>query len=655
MIRKIIVFLLLLPLWLVGKPPEITPTQTTAKLEEIMKLHATTKSLNPTVVSRALQNYIDELDPAKSYFIESDIDSWLHPTDERLKTVQNEVSKGNYQEFSAIQDAMGKAILRRRELDKTVKPASPVKKISSQEFKDLPWAKNLKELEERIALIKGLQAEAAAKLNAEYRERAMQRIAKQQQKNEEDILNTDPHYREEYTLANVLKAFTAALDTHTSYFTPEEAKQFMINVQQKLFGIGAQLRDDLNGFTVVKIVEGSPAAMNKQLKVKDRIIAVNGEPVVGMDITDVVDLIRGEEGTLVHLTVIRNEGTADAPKEAKLELDIPRGAVVLKETRYESSIEPVGNGVIVYLRLYSFYQDQDSSSAEDLSKALEKIKKEYNVKGVILDLRSNSGGLLSQAVDVTGLFISKGIVVSIKDESGQIQHLRDFDSKTEWAGPLIVLINRGSASASEIVAQALQDYGRAIIVGDDHSFGKGSFQTFTLNTMKNGQVNPQGEYKVTRGRYYTVSGKTPQLNGVLSDIVVPGTLSQMDVGEKYAKFPLESDAIKSNFDDDLSDVSFFQREKIRALYKFDLQPKLSVYKPYLSQLQKNSTERIASNKNYQHFLEELKKDKDNIEVEDDQSLQHTDLQLNEAINIMKDLLFFMQTGIGQKIQVAPAA
>lgn len=644
---RVILFLFILiglPCFSEGKLPEINPAQTTAKLNEIMKMHATYKTLSPLIVKRALQNFIDELDPTKSYFIEPDIHIWLEPSDTLVEKILNDYKRSNFDTFSAIQEVMVRAIKRRRELDKSIIPNPHPKKMTSEEFKNLPWSANTQELIERIALIKGMQLEAAAKLNEEFKEKSLQRIAKRQQKTEDEILNNDPTTRQEFLLSNVLKAFAPALDAHTVYFTPDEAKQFMINVQQRLLGIGAQLRDDLNGFRVVKIVEGSPAANGKELKLKDRIIAVNGEPVVGMDIVDVVELIRGEEGTQVVLTVIRESEEEGKKKEEKLDITIPRGPIVLKESRYESSVEPFGDGVIAYLRLHSFYQDENSSSAEDLLKALEKIKKEHPLKGVILDLRYNVGGLLPQAVDVTALFITKGTVVSIKDETGQIQHLRNLESKSEWDGPLVVLINRGSASASEIVAQALQDYGRAIIVGDDHSFGKGSFQTFTLS-IASPTVNPQGEYKVTRGRYYTVSGKTPQLTGVLSDIVVPGVLTEMEVGEKYSKFPLENDRIKENYDDDLADVSFLQREKVRALYKFDLQQKLHTYDKYLETLRKNSSERIANNKSYQKFLEELKKKESDIEEEPEESqesLGQSDLQLLEAFNIMKDLLFLQQ-------------
>lgn len=642
MFNKIILFLTFLAFpWIAeSKLPDITPQQTTAKIQEIMKAHATHKTLSPLIVKRILQNYLEELDPAKSYLIESDIEKWLEPSDALINQFIKEVAQSDFHLFGDMQDVMIKAISRRHRLEAEIDLNNLPKKVQVEEFKNLQWVKNEHELRDRITRIKALQFESVSKLSEDLKEKSLQRIAKRQTKMEEEITNNDPGYQQHFILSNVLKATATALDTHTNYFTPGEAAQFLINVQQRLFGIGAQLRDDINGFTVVKIVEGSPAANGKQLKLKDRIIAVNGEPVVGMDIIDAVELIRGEENTPVVLTVIREQGEGDKKTEEKLEITILRGQVVLKETRFESNYEPFGDGAIAYLRLYSFYQDPTSSSSDDLTKALEKLKNEHKLSGVILDLRYNSGGLLSQAVSIAGMFISKGTVVTIKDENGAIQHLRHLESNVVWDGPLLVLVNRSSASASEIVAQSLQDYGRAIIAGDDHTYGKGTYQTFTLNSTKENTVDSQGEYKVTRGRYYTVSGKTPQLTGVLSDIVIPGALSEVDVGEKYAKYPLENDQITPNFDDDLADIPFYQREKVRLLYKFNLQSKLHSYDPYLPLLKKNSEERLAHNPNYQNFLKEIrKKDAAAVDEEDQEQFGQVDLQLTEAYNVMKDLIY----------------
>lgn len=641
MLRKLLVFFILLASWIEAKVPQITPPLVNTKINEIMKAHATYKSLNANLIKRTLQNYLEELDPNKTYFIESDIQQWLSPSDTVLEQILKDYTSNNFDVFYTIHDAMVKAIHRRHDIEKLINSNDLPKHVSSEEFKDLPWVKNEPELLSRLMKIKALQIETAAKLDDETREKALQRIIKRQAKYEENLLIADPDQRQRLILSNILKATASSLDAHTAYFTPDEASQFIINVQQRLFGIGAQLRDDLNGFTVIKVIDGGPAALSKELKPKDRIIAVNGEPVVGMDIVDAVELMRGEEHTPVTLTVIRESGEGESKKEDKLEITILRGEVVFTEHRYETSYEPYGDGVIGYLRLYSFYQDPDNSSSSDLTKEIQKLKEEHKLNGIILDLRYNSGGMLSQAVDVAGLFITKGVVVSVKDHTGAIQHLRALGGTPVWDGPLIVLVNRASASASEIVAQALQDYGRGVVVGDDHTYGKGTFQTFTLNATKNIAVNPQGEYKVTRGKYYTVSGKTPQLTGVLSDIVVPGSLSETEIGEKFAKNPLENDRIKENFNDDLSDVPFLQRDKVRMFYKFDLQPRLETYKAFFEVLKQNSAHRIQNNKNYQNFIKEMKKKDDNIEDDSAEEFGQNDLQLTEANNVMKDLILLL--------------
>lgn len=624
-----------------GKLPDIGPQDVTTKAKEIMKAHASHKTLTPALTQRILNNYLETLDYNKTYFIESDIEEWIHPSDTLLQKIIDDYNQHNFETFEKIQDTFIKAIERRRLLEKKIDYQNLPEHVRAEEFKEMSWVKNEEELINRLRRIRALQVETAAKLNDDMREKSMLRIAKRQAKYEEDMMTADLQERQKLILSNILKATASALDAHTVYFTPGEATQFMINVQQRLFGIGAQLRDDINGFTVIKIVEGGPAALGKQIKVKDRIVAVNGEPVVGMDIGDAVDLIRGEAHSPVVLTVIRDTKAPDGtPQEEKLDLTILRGEVVLKETRFKSSYEPYGNGSIGYLKLYSFYQDNDSSSAEDLEKEINKLKQEHQLEGLILDLRYNSGGLLTQAVAVTGLFITKGIVVSIKDENGKVQHLRDLDGTVTWDGPLIVLINRMSASASEIVAQTLQDYGRAIVIGDDHTFGKGSYQTFTLAANEAENVNPQGEYKVTRGRYYTVSGKTPQLTGVYSDIIVPGPLSETEIGERFAKYPLENDYIKSNFDDDLSDIPYLQRDKIRRMYHFNLQDKLDTYMPYLEKLKENSKSRIDSSHNYQNLMTEMKK-KDDSDPDHAENFGQNDLQLEEANNLMKDLIIMM--------------
>lgn len=640
-IRFFTLTLLLLYTLCEAKTPDLTPKDVKQIAKEIMESHASQKTLTPQLTQRILNTYLDNLDPNKTYFIALDIDQWVNPSETTLKGVIEDFNNEKFTTFENIQRVLIKAIERRKRLEQSIDYSDLPTHVKAEEFKDMPWAKDENDLINRLKRIRALQIETASKLNENMKEKSLQRIQKRQAKYEAEMSDTNKAELEKHILTNVLKAMASALDTHSAYFTPEEASQFMINVQQRLFGIGAQLRDDISGFTVIKIVEGGPASKS-ELKVKDKIIAVNGEPVVGMDIIEAVDLIRGEENTPVVLTITREVTNENGTKqEEKHEISLTRGKVILKETRIKSSYEPFGDGIIGYIRLYSFYQDSESSSATDIEEAIKKFKADHRLLGIILDLRSNSGGLLGQAVSVTGLFISKGVVVSIKDEDGKIQHLRDLDGSVVWDGPLMVLTNRSSASASEIVAQTLQDYGRAIIIGDDHTYGKGSYQTFTLTTGDNEHVNPKGEYKVTRGRYYTVSGKTPQMIGVLADVTIPGPYSESEVGERYAKYPLENDHIKSNFDDDLSDIPFLHRDKIQKLYKFGLQEKVETYLSYMERLKENSQNRVDESKNYQNFLKEIKK-KDDIDIQNMEKFGQNDLQLEEAIRVMEDLILLMQ-------------
>jgi carboxyl-terminal processing protease len=637
MFKKLILFFLFLSSSLLfGKLPELTPKDVTDTLNRIMEAHVSCKELSSPLIKRALEHYLEELDPTKIYFLEVEVAQWLRPSENLVEQIRASMEKGDFSHFEQLHAQMVTAIGRRQSLEKQVASVQLPDNVNISEFKEMPWAKNEEELADRLLKIKALQLSAAKKLDASSQEKALKRIAKNRSSREEEYCTSKKEERERLILSNVLKAFASSFDSHTSYFTPGEAAQFMIQVQQRLFGIGAQLRDDLNGFSIVKIIEGGPASRNTGLKVNDRIIAINAEPVVGLDIVEAVELIRGEEGSTVTLTVLR-EGSLE---EEKLDIEIIRGEVVIQEARIESKIIPFGDGVIAHIALHAFYQDPQHCSSADLYEEIRKIQKEHTTKGIILDLRYNAGGVLPQAVAVTGLFITKGIVCSIKDNNGNIEHLRDIDGKTAYDGPLIILTSKASASASEIVAQTLQDYGRAIIVGDEHTYGKGTFQTFTLDGASNTKINPKGEFKVTRGKYYTVSGKSPQLVGVKPDIIVPGLYSHVEIGEQHAKYPLENDSIPENFNDDLADIPLIQRDQISWLYRFNLQTKIKTFTRHLPVLQKNSAMRIEADSYYQGFLSQIKADE--VDTEKIEFYTKNDPQLNESINIMKDLILLLK-------------
>jgi len=634
-------------------PPKLSPRDAHLQINEILKAHVSYHELTTELISRSFINYLEELDPMKTYLLKDEVDMWTSPSSTLLEQTLANLKKEDFSNFISLHEIIYTAITRRNQIEKQLKDLALLKNVQPSDFKELEWAENEEALLDRILRIRTLQMEAAEKLDPEIKEQFMLRLEKRRVKREEELIPTSNKKKQQRVLSLVLKAVSSSLDSQTHYFTPAEANQFMMQVQQRLFGIGAQLRDDLNGFTLVRLLEGGPAKESNKLHVGDRIIAVNNEPVVGMEIVEAVELIRGPKGSSVNLTILREHGEGEEKIEEKLEIKITRGEVVLQESRLETSYEPYGDGVIGILHLFSFYQDSTTSSASDLQAAIHELQAKHNLKGIILDLRNNAGGLLPQAVAVTGLFIKKGIVVSVKDNTGLVQHLRNIDDKITWEGPLAVLTNKGSASAAEIVAQTLQDYGRCILIGDATTYGKGTFQTFTLESANYGKINPKGEFKVTRGRYYTVSGKSPQLVGVKPDIVVPGIYSELELGEKYSKFPLDTDEIAPNFEDDLADVPPRHRNQIVRLYKFNLQTILTTYQPYMETLIQNSAHRIEQNKNYQTFLKEIAK-KDNYSDEME-NWGRTDLQLTEASNIMKDLILLMQEQEDVSIEMPEAS
>lgn len=640
-LKFLLFFLLFISSFCQAKPPSLTPHDTKTKIQEILKSHITYQELNEEIIQRAFSNYLEELDPLKTYFVESEILEWTSPSEGLLKSTLKNIQNEDFMVFSKLHNSFLSSLARRASFEAEILTCELPLGVKSSEFKDLCWAKTEDELKTRLLRIKALQLETAEKLSSTDKEQFLQRLEKRRVCREEDLKGKSNEERKQIILSYILKSISSSLDSQTAYFTPSEATQFMMQVQQKLYGIGAQLRDDLNGLTITRLLEGGPAELSNKLKLGDKIIAVNKDPIVGLDIADAVDLIKGRQGTPVVLTILRTNETSN-PKEEKIDIEIIRDEVVLKETRLESTLHPFGDGVIGIFHLFSFYEDKKASSASDLYQAINDLKKTQNLKGIILDLRGNLGGVLHQAVAVTGLFISKGIVVSVKYNTGKIEHLRNLDGKKVWDGPLLVLTNRLSASASEIVSQTLQEYGRALVVGDPYTFGKGTFQTFTLESANYGKVNPKGEYKVTCGRYYTVSGKSPQLVGVQADIQIPGVLSQMEIGEKHAKFPVGTDEIDSGFQDDLADVSPLLRNQIKRIYKASHQSQVFQYHPYLETLKANSEKRISSNKNYQHFLKELSKEEDSSSAAME-TFGQNDLQLTETLNVMTDLIFLSET------------
>ncbi len=625
-------------------PAELDEMGVVAKSNEMMVQHPSYHALNRDLAKRLLVTFCEQMDPLKVYLLKDEVAEWMHPSQEMEERVITSFQEGTFTPFESMFLRMEEAIARRHLLDKRVDQAAIPEKVRVR-VNEFDWADSVDGLVERLILLRSVQLEAISHLDASLRENGLWRLKKQQHLFEQHRLPEDAVLFSRTLCTFIMKAFAEALDSESAFYTPAEAMQLVVGLQQRLFGIGVLIRDDADGFSVIKIVEGGPADQQGGLVLGDKIIAIDNQPVIGLDILDAVELIRGQPGSLIDLKVLRKDEKSG--KMVPLHLSLHRGEVVVKESRYSSQVKPIDNGVLGYLRLHSFYEDSDASSCSDLRAALCELKEKQDVKGLILDLRCNPGGYLKQAVGVAGLFLDKGIVVSTPDEEGNLIHSRNLAGKKEWNGPLIVLMNRGSASASEVVAQVLQDWGRAIIIGDDRSFGKGSFQVFTLSADGR-SPNPQGEYKVTRGRYYTVSGKSPQLVGVRSDIVVPGILGVEEIGEEFLKFPLSADTIDAHFVDAMEDLPFFQGALVRKLYASSEQKTTAQWTVHIPELKKRSEQRMKDNVPFQEFVSRLQSRTQDFE----ENPKEVDFQLEEAWKVLEDLL---QLSGEAQVRVADAA
>ncbi|PLX73937.1 MAG: tail-specific protease [Desulfuromonas sp.] len=379
-----------------------------------------------------------------------------------------------------------------------------------------------------------------------------------------------------------LNSFARAFDPHTGYMPPQSKEDFDISMRGSLEGIGATLREEDGYIRVVKVIPGSAADRQGDLHADDIILSVGEGEEEPVDITDMrlrdaVSLIRGRKGTEVRLTV-RRAG------HKPLTIPIVRDVVIIEESFVKSAVvdDPLSKLSYGYIRIPSFYRDFENTrnggdgrnSTDDVKKALKDLSRK-KVEGIILDLRNNGGGALTDAVGITGLFIEKGPVVQVRDGDGDTKVLYDHDSYVGYDGHLVVLVNQFSASASEIVAGALQDYRRAIVIGSEHTHGKGTVQVvmdldkaLTLRNMR--EYMPLGALKMTTQKFYRVNGDSTQYRGVVPDIILPDRSRNNKFGERYLDYSLSWDAIPAvehadiNTQGDVERLLRLSQERVRA-------------------------------------------------------------------------------------------
>ncbi len=351
-------------------------------------------------------------------------------------------------------------------------------------------------------------------------------------------------------------AVARAFDPHTNYMPPTSKEDFDIHMSGSLEGIGALLRENDGNIKVIRIIPGSAAERQGQLQAEDTILAVaekEGEPIeiTDMRIRQAVSYIRGPKGTEVRLTVLKPDGS-------KQVIPITRDVVQIEETYVKSTLLKNTNGsAIGYLRIPSFYRDFAATSngkkgrnvTDDTRTALVKLM-EQQINGLILDLRNNGGGALTDAVDISGLFLPGGPVVQVKNSQGMVRVLEDDDTSIVYGGPMIILVNQFSASASEILAAALQDYGRAFVIGGSHTHGKGTVQALldmnkNLPLLQLKKYEDLGALKLTIQKFYRINGGSTQFKGVEPDLIVPSLFDHLESGEQFMDNPLPWDQVQN--------------------------------------------------------------------------------------------------------------
>jgi len=517
--------------------------------------HLTRRQIDDEIASRWFDMFLGALDPMKMYFMQADIAEFS----QRKNQLDDLVRRGNvdfaYDLYERFVSRIGQRLpqieeLIQSDLDFTVPETIVV------DPDDVDWAASEEEAQGRWRrrvkydlLVQKMEKtpveEAQDKLLRRYRS-----FAKRMQKMTADEL-----------LETYLTSLTASLDPHTTYMSPGTLENFQISMRLELDGIGASLRSEDGYTTVAEIVAGGAADRDGRLQKKDRVVAVGqgteGElvDVVDMNLNEVVKLIRGKRGTTVRLKVIPVGQTA--PKI----LDIVRDRIELKDSEARGEVIEAGNKAdgtpwrVGVINLPSFYMDMAGarsgqadykSTTRDCRRLIQEFKQEQ-VDCVVLDLRDNGGGSLPESISLTGLFIDTGPVVQVKDADDRVQQYDDTEPGVEWDGPLVVLINKFSASASEILAGAIQDYRRGLVVGDEATHGKGTVQSLLDLGRQLFQRLPNapslGAIKITMQQFYRPSGDSTQNEGVKSDIELPSITTHLEVGESDLDYALAFDRV----------------------------------------------------------------------------------------------------------------
>ena len=521
----------------------------------VEKGHYSTLDINDDISEKIYNTYLEQLDAQKRFFLQSDIRQF-----EKYKLkLDDQLKDQDLTFFNLVYETSRKRINEVKNYYEEIMSNSF--DFSSNEdinldFENKSYARNSNEIKNRwrkqlkystLDIISLKLGDSIKVIDNKTRNESMTLI----KKNTDDFFDYVEEMDRDDWFANYINAFLNQLDPHTVYFNPEDKDRFDTNISGKFDGIGARLQKTEGTVKIVDIIVGGPIWKDKLLDVGDIILKVaqeNQDPVniIGMKLDDAIKLIKGPADSFVTLTVKKISG------EIK-DVLIKRGVVELEELYAKSTLINKGDKNYGYISLPKFYIDfsdrKSRNSANDVKNEIIKLKNN-GISGLILDLRNNGGGALQTVVDMTGLFIERGPIVQVKSTGNRKQILYDKDPQVVWDGPLVILMNKMSASASEILAGALQDYNRAVIIGNEKSFGKGTVQNvIDLNRFISNSSYDLGALKITTDKFYRINGESVQLEGVKSDIVIPDSYKYIFNGEKDEKNPLQWDKISpANFD-----------------------------------------------------------------------------------------------------------
>ena len=519
----------------------------------IANYHYKNAPLDDELSEAILDRYIETLDPTRSYFLQADIDGFS----------RHAARVDDYLRSSSLSPLFKVFILFRERLQARVEFAVraidsefdfTVKETINFDREDVPWATTTADLDEiwrkRVkndVLSLRIAGKSADELKDTLRKRYTGLFRRTAQLNSEDVFQT------------LINAYTTSIDPHTAYFSPRTSENFKIRMSLSLEGIGAVLQNE-NELTLVReVVAGGPADLSGKLHADDRIVGIGQDEagsivdVIGWRLDDAVDLIRGPKNSIVRLEILPKGVGLDGPTDT---ISITRDTIKLEEQAAKGSVldfeDSLGDVKIGVVDVPTFYMDFEArssgdknyrSTTRDVRKIITDLEQQ-GVSGLVIDLRGNGGGSLNEATELTGLFIDTGPVVQVRDSQGRIQVERDINRGVAYHGPILVLVDRNSASASEIFAGAIQDYRRGIVIGEP-TFGKGTVQNLVdLNRFDQSMEGKLGQLKATIAQFFRIEGGSTQHRGVLPDIILPTIISLQDHGERSLDNALPWDSIE---------------------------------------------------------------------------------------------------------------